>query len=308
MAKQRFKGQRALVTGASSGIGAEIARRMAAEGANLVLTARRKDRLDKLATELTKAHGVKVAVVALDLADPAAPQRLFDETEGVDMAVDVLVNNAGFGAYLDFVDVDWDRYQGMLQVNVVALTQLMRLFAPSMIERRHGHIMNVASIGAYLPCPTFAVYAATKAYVRNLTEAFDYELKGTGVRAISVCPGPTTTEFMDHANQKLKSGSELAMMSAKRCANIGVNKMIAGRRNVVTGFLNALSMWLLRFVPRSWYPFFAKISMDMGVESTGPTKIAAAPAPAALPAPKDEAPAGLPAPKEDPPQEDAPAS
>ncbi|MGE0713492.1 MAG: SDR family NAD(P)-dependent oxidoreductase [Planctomycetota bacterium] len=290
MARERLKGQRALVTGASSGIGEELARRLAAEGANLVITARRKERLEGLANELRQAHGVDVRVIASDLEDPAAAQRLFDETEGAGLAVDVLVNNAGFGAYLDFVEVDWARYQGILQVNVIALTELSRLFLPKMVERRHGHLMNVASMGAYMPCPSFAVYAATKAYVRNLTEAIDYELKGTGVRAIVINPGPTQTEFMDHANQKLKSGSDLALMSAKRCANIAVDKMLAGRRTVITGFLNAFSMFLLRFVPRCWMPFLAKSFMDMGVESVKPAALPAGPPPARLPGPAAEEP------------------
>ncbi len=178
----------------------------------------------------------------------------------------MLVNNAGFGAYDDFVAIPWERHAAMLQVNVVALSQLSHLFLPKMIERRCGHLMNVASIGAYLPCPTFGAYAASKAYVRNVTEAIDYELKGTGVRAISVCPGGTTTEFLDHANQQLKPGASAFMMTAERCARIAVRKMLAGRRNVITGFLNALSMWALRFVPRGLYAWLGAVSMGAAVE------------------------------------------
>ena len=278
MGKQRLSGQRALVTGASSGIGAELARRLAREGANLVITARREERLEALAAELREAHGVEVVVLASDLSDPAAPEALFQATEGSELAVDVLVNNAGFGAYLDFVDVDWSRYAGMIQLNITALTQLMHLFVPKMVERRHGYVMNVASTGAYLPCPTFAVYAATKAYVRNLSEAVGYELKGTGVKTISVNPGPTRTEFMDNANQKLKGLGEAGLMSAATCADIAVRKMLAGRRNVVTGLLNALSMWIMRFIPRAMYPWLADVFMSAGVESVKP---------AALPAPSE---------------------
>lgn len=267
MGKKRLAGQRALVTGASSGIGAELARVLAEEGANLVITARRKDRLEALATELREKHGVEVRVVQSDLEEPDAPAKLLAETEGAGLAVDVLVNNAGFGAYDDFVAVPWAKTRGIIQVNLVALTELMHLFLPRMIARRHGRVMNVASMGAYMPTPTFAVYTSTKVYVRNLTEAVDFELKGTGVRAISVCPGGTTTEFLDAADQQLKGGmAKLAMMSAERCARISVRKMLAGRRNVVTGFLNALTCWLLRFIPRAWQPWLAWKTMSSAVD------------------------------------------
>lgn len=284
MARRRLAGQRALVTGASSGIGLELARVLAEEGANLVLVARRVERLEALAAELRQRHGVEALVVPADLQEPDAARALFERTEGQGLAVDVLVNNAGFGAYDDFVAIPWERHAAMLQVNVVALTQLSHLFLPKMIERRHGHLMNVASIGAYLPCPTFGAYAASKAYVRNLTEAIDYELRGTGVRAISVCPGGTSTEFLDHANQKLKPGASVFMMSPERCARIAVKKMLAGRRNVVTGLLNSLSMWALRFVPRALYAWLGAVSMGATVEKARPLPGPAAPPPA-LPGP-----------------------
>lgn len=267
MAKKRLQGRRALVTGASSGIGAEIARELAREGANLVIVARRTERLEALASELRESAGVEVLVQTADLADPAAPEALFAATEGQGIEIDVLINNAGFGAYLPFRDTSWERYAGMIQVNMTALTHLCWLYVAKLKERKRGWIMNVASVGAYLPCPTFAVYAASKAYVRNMTEALDFELKKTGVQAISVCPGGTTTEFLDHANQKLKPGASLAMMSAERCAKIAVRKMLAGRRNVVTGFMNSLAMFALRFVPRAMYAWLGYISLAMGVES-----------------------------------------
>jgi short-subunit dehydrogenase len=287
MAKKRLAGQRALVTGASSGIGMELAKLLAAEGANLVITARRQERLEALAQEIKSSHGVEVRIEALDLAAPGAAEDLFDRTEGAGHAVDVLVNNAGFGAYEEFVNIPWERYAGMLQVNVVALTRLSHLFLPGMIKRKHGHLMNVASMGAYMPVPTFAVYAATKAYVRNMTEAIDYELDGTGVHAISVCPGGTRTEFLDVSDQKLKSSGELAMMTAERCARIAVKKMLAGRRNVVTGFLNALSVFLMRFLPRPMIAWFAHIGMASAVEKD-PKK--ALPAPKAASEPEPESP------------------
>lgn len=267
---KRLAGQRALVTGASSGIGGEIARKLAAEGANLVLTARRLDRLDALAEKLRAEHGVTVETLQSDLEDPAAPQGLFDATEGAGKPVDVLVNNAGFGFYDDFVVIDWAKHQRMLQVNVVALTQLSHLFAKAMVPRKRGHVMNIASTGAFAPCPNFASYAASKAYVRNLTEALDYELRKTGVRAISVSPGGTRTEFLELGGQVLKKSGEFAMMTPEACAAIAVNKMLRGRRSVVTGFMNAFSVWMLRFIPRAWLPRVIELSMSSAVEKAAP--------------------------------------
>jgi short-subunit dehydrogenase len=285
MGRKRLSGQRALVTGASSGIGLELARVLAEEGAHLVLVARRADRLEALAAELKQKHGVDARVVPVDLQQPDAAKELFDKTEGAGLAIDVLVNNAGFGNYDDFTAIPWEKHATMLQVNVIALTQLSWLFLPKMVERRHGYLMNVASIGAYLPCPTFAVYAASKAYVRNVTEAIAYELKRTGVRAISVCPGGTTTEFLDAANQQLKPGASLAMMSAERCARIAVKKMLGGRRNVVTGFLNSLGMWALRFVPRGMYAWLGAVSMGAAVDKKPPALPGPGAPAAALPGP-----------------------
>lgn len=259
-------GRRALVTGASSGIGAALARQLAARGADLVITARREERLRALAEELRAGHGVDVQVVVGDLAQPGAAETLYARTEGEGRAIDLLVNNAGLGTWRPFVEVAWERHATTIQVNLVALTHLTHLFVPRMIERRRGHVMNVASIGAFTPCPGFAVYAATKAYVRNMTEALDHELRGTGVRALCVCPGGTRTEFLEQADQVLRPGGDRLLMSAERCAAIAVEKMLAGRRTVVTGLMNALGMWLLRFIPRAWMPALAERSMTLAVE------------------------------------------
>lgn len=281
MAK-KLSGQRALVTGASSGIGLELARVLAEQGANLVLVARREDRLRSLADELHRKHGVEAVVLAADLMKPGAPAEVFAATEGRGLAVDVLINNAGFGDYATFVESPWETFSGMLQVNAVALTELTHRFLPAMVARRNGRVMNVASVGAYMPVPHFAVYAATKAYVRNFTEALDYELKGTGVRAICVNPGGTKTEFMDKANQEMKAGSDKFMMSAETCARIAVRKMLAGRRNVVTGLMNAFTVWIMRFLPRAFYPWLADVGMRQAVTKK---ELPARPAPAALPGP-----------------------
>ena len=263
-----LSGQRALVTGASSGIGAAIATRLAAEGADLVITARRRDRLVALAESLREKYGVTVDVEAVDLSDPSAPEQLFSATELSGKHIDLLVNNAGLGMYASFDDVDWDHHRALIAVNMTALTELCHRFVPVMRERGRGRVLNVASIGAYMPCPEFAVYTASKAYVRNFTEALDYELKGTGVSAAVVCPGGTRTEFLEHANQTLTKSGEKFMMSAERCANIAVDQMLAGKRTIVTGWINVLACWLLRWVPRVWMPGVAHISMSSGVKKT----------------------------------------
>jgi uncharacterized protein len=272
MPSKRLEGQRALVTGASSGIGAAIARRLAREGADLVVTARRADRLTALAGELRDAFGVDVRVLPADLSDPAVPPKLFEETEGQGLPIDILVNNAGIGLYRDFIDCEWPAFEQLLRVNAVSVTHMTQLWLPKMIDRGRGHVMNIASVGAFAPTPGFAAYAATKAYVRNLTEAIDHELSGTGVRATCICPGGTYTEFMEQSGQKLKPVSRFVMMSADRCATIAVNKMLRGRRTVITGRMNALGMFLMRFVPRVWMPTLSRWTLGSAVERVAPTR------------------------------------
>ena len=265
MARRRLAGQRALVTGASSGIGRALALRLAAEGADLVVTARREERLRELAAEVEGAHGVAVSVEAIDLGAPGAAADLYARTEGAGVAVDVLVNNAGFGDYEQFVASPWERLSAMMTLNMTALTELTHRFAPRMVERGRGRVLNVASIAAFLPNPNFAVYAATKAYVRNLSEALDAELRPAGVRCMVLCPGGTRTEFLETAGQRERAGAGAVMMSAERCADIGVRAMLAGRRTVVPGWLNATGMSLLRLVPRALMPWVAAVSVGSAV-------------------------------------------
>ena len=271
-----LQGKTALVTGASSGLGTEFARQLAARGASLVIAARRRGNLEALAAELTKAHGTSVTVVEIDLSEPGSAQRLYDQTEGAGRAIDVLVNNAGGGIHQNFHDTDWDRLQRQIQLNMVTLTELTWRFGRAMRTRRGGHILNVSSIGAYTPTPTYATYSAGKAYVRDFTEGVAYELAGSGVKVCSLCPGGTLTEFHQAAGHELPKIFRSTFQSAKACAHIGLYALFNGRRNIVSGLFNAISMWMLRFVPRRAIVWIAAKTMGKpkGLPAAGATKAA----------------------------------
>ncbi|HLL54704.1 MAG TPA: SDR family oxidoreductase, partial [Myxococcaceae bacterium] len=201
-----LKGKTALVTGASSGIGESLARLLASRGADLIVVARRADRLEALGRELSDKHKVKVRVVAQDLAVPGAAAELFDKTEGQGQRVDLLMNNAGFGTQEFFLDIPWERTTQEIQLNITALTELAYRFGRAMRERKQGWLLNVASIAAYVPTSTMATYAAGKAYVLHFSQALGHELRGHGVQVTCVCPGGTVTEFQARANQYIGPG------------------------------------------------------------------------------------------------------
>ena len=250
MADLDLKGRTALVTGASSGLGTAFARALAARGSNLIVTARRKENLDALAKELADKHGVTVDVVVLDLSEPGSPEKLWDATEGAGKNVDVLVNNAGGSVHAWFVDMPWERVARQMQLNVLSLTELTHRFAKAMLARAHGHILNVSSIGAYTPTPSMATYSAGKAFVRDFTEALAFELAATPVRVCSLCPGGTITEFHLVAGQTLPKSVRATFMSAEDCAAVGLRALFGGRRNVVSGIFNKVSVFFMRFLPR----------------------------------------------------------
>ncbi len=252
-----LSGKRALITGASSGIGTAFAHELAARGASIVITARRRERLEEIAKAVREKHQVEVEVIALDLGQPEAALALYEATEGSGKPIDLLINNAGFGTKKAFVQNPWEKIREEMQLNLVSLTELTRRFAERMAERKTGYILNVASVGAYLPTPTMATYGAGKSYVRNFTEALAYELAGTGVKVCCLCPGATESEFSDVAGLKIASWKKIAYMSAERCARIGVDAVLRGRRNIVSGFWNSVSMFTLRFVPRRVAAFLA---------------------------------------------------
>lgn len=239
----------ALITGASSGIGAELARLCAADGYSLVLVARSADRLGELAASLAKAHGIEARVLAVDLADPMAPQSIFEQTRRD--TVEILINNAGFGLRGPFAETDWSVERRMIQVNVTALAHLTKLFLPEMLGRRSGRILNIASTAAFVPGPFMAVYYASKAFVLSFSESVANEVDGSGVTVTVLCPGPTRTRFGEAAgvgDSKLFKG---AQMEAAEVARIGYQAMMAGKVEVIAGARNRWMMLSTRLAPRS---------------------------------------------------------
>lgn len=241
MNEPSLAGKTALVTGASSGLGADFARQLARRGCNLVLVARREDRLAQLQAEIKGHLGVEVTVVPMDLSDPEAPQRLHDLLAGRQIGVDVLINNAGFGVFGMELDIPWDKTREMLMVDIVALTHLTKLFARDMVKRGSGYLLQVASIGAYQPSPTYAAYSAAKSYVRSFSQALNYELRGTGVSSTVISPGVTATEFLAVSGQQRTWFHNATMMGSADVAAIGLRAMLARRYSVVPGLMNRIT-------------------------------------------------------------------
>ena len=243
----------ALITGASAGIGAELAREFARNGHSLVLVARRGDKLRALAAELTERHGILAEVVAADLLEPDAHAELVAEVERRGLPVAILVNNAGVLESGGFHQMEEGRVEGLIALNVRALTLLSHAFIRRFVAAGRGRVLNVASIGAFQPVPSLAVYAATKAYVLSFTEALSEELRGTGVSATALCPGMTDTGMMDHA--MAGTGGKLnvphAMMSDPAdVARAGYRALMAGRAVEVPGVGNQLLTGLVQLQPR----------------------------------------------------------
>ncbi|HYT04297.1 MAG TPA: SDR family oxidoreductase [Gemmatimonadales bacterium] len=242
----------AVITGASSGIGLELARLFARDGYDLVLVARNVDRLDRLGAELAERHGIRSRTVGADLASPDAPGAIAEMLKQAALEVDVLVNNAGYGTYGPFATTDLRTELDLLQVNVVALTHLTKLLLPSMLARRAGRILNVASTAGFQPGPFMAVYYASKAYVLSFSEALAEELGDSGVTVTTLCPGPVPTGFQARAGMegtRLMSRSPL-LMDAAAVARVGYTGLMKGKRLVVPGLGNKLLVQSERFAPR----------------------------------------------------------
>jgi short-subunit dehydrogenase len=243
--------QTVLLTGASSGIGLELARCFAADGSRLILVARTTAALETLAAELRQRHGSDVQVITADLSRPEAPAHIFAEASRAGQGVDVLVNNAGFGLHGGFAELPLARQLEIIQVNISALTALTGHFLPGMIQRRTGGILNVGSVAGFLPGPNMAVYFATKAYVQSFSEALHAELQGTGVTVTNLCPGSTETNFSQVARQHRTRTAPTKKMTAAEVARAGHRAFRQGQCTIVTGLHNKIVAQLPRLFPRA---------------------------------------------------------
>jgi uncharacterized protein len=253
----------ALITGASSGIGAELAALCAAGGYRVILVARNTARLNELARRLRERYAVQARVLTADLSDPAAPDAIFRETR--DEAVGILVNNAGFGIVGEWAEADWTAQAALMQVDVLAPAHLMRLFLPEMIRSRSGRILNVASTAAYVPGPFMATYYASKAFLRSFSHAVANEVAGTGVTVTALCPGPTGTEFAKNAGNAESPLFKGPVMDAASVAREGFDAMMAGKPEVIAGSRNR---WLMRGARLLPFPRLAAATRRLNKPST----------------------------------------
>ncbi|MBK9141020.1 MAG: SDR family oxidoreductase [Candidatus Melainabacteria bacterium] len=252
----------ALITGASSGIGLELAKIHASKRRDLILVARRLNRLEELKEELSSKYGVEVMVIEKDLSKIHAATELYEKIKETGVQIDFLINNAGFGGHGRFHERDWDRDFDMIQLNIAALAELTHCFLPEMVERKKGRVLNLASMAAFLPGPYQAVYYATKAFVLSFSEAIASELDGTGVTVTALCPGPTKTEFEQVAEV---TGTKAFMINAsvRSVATYGYAAMMRGQTVAVPGTTNRLLVhYLLRMTPKKVARRVSKLLME----------------------------------------------
>lgn len=245
--KAEFNGRWALVTGASAGIGADLARELARRGARLILTARRRERLESLAAELAASHNTEARIVVADLNDPSAPQQIYDATEGAGLVVDILVNNAGLGQYGAFHRIDPEQEFSQVRVNCEAVVRLSRLFVPRMIERRRGWMLVVASTASFQPLPYLATYAATKVFDRFFALALAEELAPHGIYVTALCPGTTESEFFEIAQATRFRKRKL--QSSQEVARLAVDALARRRRILLPKPSGRFTAFLVRFLP-----------------------------------------------------------
>jgi hypothetical protein len=249
-ALKTWAGKWALITGASAGIGLEFAKLLAVGGANLVLTARRSDRLQNIASELSAQYRVKVEIFSADLLRPEAPAEIFNFTSGKNIEVELLINNAGFGAFGYVHEIPVEKMLEMIQVNCSAVVRLTRLYLPLMVARKHGDVLIVASLASFQAVPFSTVYAATKAFDLSFAEGVAEELRGSGVRVCALCPGTTNTEFQQVAKQPERVFRSAE--PAEKPARVGLEALAAGKAYVISGFMNKLMKEGQRLAPRGF--------------------------------------------------------
>lgn len=246
--QNEWKGKWGLVTGASAGIGVAIARKLAAGGTHLVLTARRRDRLDELAAELSAKHQIRTEVIAADLSQPEAPEKIYSGTRQKGIEIELLINNAGFGQYGELPTVETQRLLDMVQVNCVAVVHLTRLFVADMVARGRGDILILASTASFQEVPYISTYAATKAFDLLFAEGLAEEMKPHGIRVCALCPGSTESEFHVVAGQEKFTMKQ--QETAEKVARTGLQALAAGKSYVISGFRNYLGAQSQRLVPR----------------------------------------------------------
>jgi short-subunit dehydrogenase len=244
----QWRGKWALVTGASAGIGTALARELAAGGTNLVLTARRRDRLVGLAGDLSAKHDIRTLVCIADLAQASGPREIFEFTESKGISIDLLVNNAGFGVYGEFHRAKVERLIEMTQVNVSAVVLLTHLYVQGMVARRSGDILIVASTAAFQAVPYITTYAATKSFDLQFAEGLAEEMRTYGIRVCALCPGSTESEFLQVAGQR--HHTRRPQETAEKVAHVGLRALATGKTSVISGFTNWLGAETVRFAPR----------------------------------------------------------
>lgn len=254
--------QTALITGASNGIGLELAKIHARQGGNLVLVARSQDKLEQLAQELSRQHQVQVTVIAQDLSLPDAAQAIFEQTEQLGIQIDLLINNAGFGGHGRFFERELAQEQKMIQVNITTLTELTHLYLHGMVARRQGKILNVSSTASFLPGPLQAVYYATKAYVTSFSQAVAEEVREFGVTVTALCPGAVATGFVEAGNLQGVDAWKNAK-TADEVAQYGYQAMMNGELVAINeAKLRWVSQWLLPFLPRKMLLKMSRLAME----------------------------------------------
>jgi len=253
----------ALITGASSGLGTELAKLFARDKHNLVLVARSVHKLQELAAELTTAFGITVTVLGKDLSSTDQVSEIYSELQEKGISIDFLINNAGFGDYAFFAESDWKKQEEMIQVNILALAKLIHLFLPQMIARKSGKILNVASTAAFQPGPTMSVYFASKAFVLHFSEAISNELEDAGITVTALCPGAFESGFQAAAvleESRLVKGRKLP--GSAEIAAFGYKHFLKGTKVAIPGLMNNIMANSVRFSPRSWVLKIARYMQD----------------------------------------------